>query len=83
MSIEFIDESIATRLFAVSKPSELRAPDGRLVGQFIPAERKGKVSFPEFGMTDEELEARANRPDAKWYTADEVMSRLRELTKES
>jgi hypothetical protein len=39
------------------------------------------MSFPEFGMTDEELKRRENDPNVRWYTADEVMARLRELRK--
>ena len=30
-------------------------------------------------LTDEELDQRLNDPNAKWYTPDEVMARLREL----
>jgi hypothetical protein len=41
------------------------------------------MSYPEFGFTDAELERRANDPDVRWYTADEVMARLRQLRKSS
>jgi len=59
----------------------LCAPDGRVLGQFVPVEPSKKMSFPEFGMTDEELDRIENDPNQKWYTAEEVMARLRELTK--
>jgi hypothetical protein len=74
------DESVVATLSATSSPEEVRAPDGRVLGQFIPA-RTTKMTFPELGMTDEELDRRVNRPDARWYTAEEVMERLRQLRK--
>jgi hypothetical protein len=37
------------------------------------------MSCPEVGLTDEELDERLNDPNAKWYTADEVIARLRKL----
>lgn len=37
------------------------------------------MSRPEVGLTAEELDERLNDPNARWYTADEVMARLREL----
>jgi hypothetical protein len=83
MSVLVKDESLIASLSAMSSPSELHTPDGKVLGRFIPSPGKGKMSYPEFGMTDEELDARASRPDAKWYSADEVMARLRELTKDS
>jgi hypothetical protein len=69
-----VDEQTAAKLH-VEGPHEVRTADGRLLGRFTPA----KMSCPEVGLTDEELDERLNDPNAKWYTTDEVMARLREL----
>lgn len=63
---------------AVGAVVEFRARDGRLLGRFIPAPRPG-IMFPELGKTDEELDRIENEPNARWYTADEVMARIRAL----
>ena len=68
------DEQMAAKL-RVEGPHEVRTADGRLLGRFTPA----KMSCPEIGLTDEELDELLNDPNAKWHTADEVMARLREL----
>jgi hypothetical protein len=78
MSITITDEAAAAALATAKGPQELRGPDGRLLGQFMPAPRPG-MRFPELGITDEELERIQNDPNTKWYTAEEVMARLREL----
>jgi hypothetical protein len=57
---------------------EVRGPDGLLLGRFTPAPRPGRM-FPEFGVTDEEMDRRLNDPDGKWVTGEEVMARLRSL----
>lgn len=57
---------------------EVRGPDGQLLGRFTPAPRPG-MSFPELGITDEEMDRRLNDPNAKWVTGEEVMARLRSL----
>jgi hypothetical protein len=81
MSVQIHDAKAVAVLALATAPVELRAPDGRVLGQFVPVEPSKRMSFPEFGMTDEELERLDNDPNQKWYTADEVMARLRELTK--
>jgi hypothetical protein len=78
MPIIIDDRKTASALTAAVGPEEVRTPDGELLGQFIPA-AKPKMTFPELGLTDEELERRENDPNAKWHTAEEVMARLREL----
>jgi len=78
MSIQIRDEATAAALAAAAGPQEVRGPDGRLLGQFIPTVGP-KMTFPELGITDEELDRRVNDPDAKWYTPEEVMARLREI----
>jgi hypothetical protein len=60
---------------SVEGPHEIRTSDGRLLGRFTPA----TMTYPETGLTDEELDQLANDPNATWYTAEEVMARLREL----
>ena len=81
MSFTISDPSAVSAFAAAKEPIELKAPDGRVLGQFVPVAASKKMSFPEFGMTDEELERLDNDPNQKWYTADEVMARLRDLTK--
>jgi hypothetical protein len=81
MSFVIHDRQAVDTLANAKEPIELKAPDGRVLGQFLPVEPSKKMSFPEFGMTDEELERLDNDPNLRWYTADEVMARLRELTK--
>jgi hypothetical protein len=78
MPIIIADRQTATLLQAANGPEEVRTADGGLLGKFIPAPRPG-LSFPELGLTDEELERRENDPNAKWHTAEEVMARLAEL----
>lgn len=48
---------------------------GRIVGQvaFKP------MTYPEVGLTDEEIKRRRTDPNAKRYTPEEVMARLREI----
>ena len=41
------------------------------------------MMFPELGISDEELERRENDPNARWFTAEEVKSRLNQLRKGS
>jgi len=83
MSEQINDQKAVAELAAATSPIELCAPDGRVLGQFVPVEPSKKMSFPEFGLTDEELDRIDNDPNQKWYTAEEVMARLRELTKKS
>jgi hypothetical protein len=78
MSITILDESTATALATASTPQEVRGPNGVLLGQFIPASLP-KVSFPEFGVTDDELERQLSDPNSRWHTPEEVMARLREI----
>lgn len=77
MSIQIRDEPTAAVLATAAGWHELRGPGGHLLGQFIPAPRPG-MSFPELGVTDEELDSRANDPNG-WVTAAAVEARLREL----
>jgi hypothetical protein len=78
MSILIRDESTLTALTIASEAQDVHGPDGRLLGRFIPVP-KAKMTYPELGMTDEELEERLNDPNATWHTPEEVMARLREI----
>jgi len=79
-----INDPTAVSTFATAKdPIELKAPDGRVLGRFVPVEPSRKMSFPEFGMTDEEIFRMDNDPNTVWYTADAVMERLRQLRKQA
>jgi hypothetical protein len=83
MVVKIQDQSAIATMKAAKSPVELLASDGSYLGRFIPGDESNRMSFPEFGFTDAELERRANDPGVKWYTADEVMARLRQLRKDS
>jgi hypothetical protein len=78
MSIEITPEPTLNALAAARGPQEIRAADGRLLGQFVPLGSQ-KMSFPEFGVPDEEIERELHDPDAAWVGPDEVIARLREI----
>jgi hypothetical protein len=82
VSILISDQPTVTALTTATGPQDVRGPDGRLLGQFIPAPRAG-MTYPELGLTDAELEQRLNDPNAKWHTPEEVMARLREIDRRS
>lgn len=77
MSLTVTDPTLLAAFTASEFPVELRSPDGKLVGRFVPS--IPGMRFPELGITDEEMDRRLNDPDAKWVTGDEVMARLRSL----
>jgi len=70
------DPTLAATLAALSTPQELRDPEGRVLGRYVPA--IPGMSFPEIGLTDAELDAIANDPDG-WVPASEVEARLQTL----
>lgn len=78
MSITILDESMAATLARANSPQDVLGPDGVVLGQFIPASLP-RVSFPEFGITDDELDRQLSDPNEKWLTPDEVVARLREI----
>ena len=78
MSLTITDPQTVAALATATGPElDVRGPDGQLLGQFVPAPRPGMM-FPEFGITDEEMDRRLNDPDG-WVTAEEVNAKLREL----
>jgi hypothetical protein len=78
MPITILDESTATALATASTPQEVVGPNGALLGQFIPASLP-RISFPEFGVPDDELKRQLTDPNEKWVTPEDVMARLREI----
>ena len=78
MSITIRDESTAAALATAAGPLELHGPSGTLLGRFIPATTPS-VSFPEFGLSDEDLNRQLNDPNEVWVTPETVMDRLREI----
>jgi hypothetical protein len=77
MPVHIQDPQSAAALSAAVHPMNVFGPDGQLLGQFWPV--VPGMSFPEFGITDKEIERRLNDPNAKWYTHEEVMARLHSL----
>ena len=71
MSIDITDPQIAAKMAAATESVVVRGPDGRFLGLFLP---EAEVATPI-----EELERRRNDPNAKWYTPEQVMDRLREI----
>jgi hypothetical protein len=81
MSFVIRDQQAIETFAKAREPIEVKAPDGRVLGQFVPVEPGKKMSYPELGITDEEFERRVNDRTVRWYTPDEVMARLRSLRK--
>jgi hypothetical protein len=77
------DPKAVAALESAKAPVDVQTADGRFLGRFIPADPAKKMSFPEFGMTDEEIAREDNDPNTRWYTADEVMARLRQLRRDA
>jgi hypothetical protein len=77
MPLTVTDPATLAALTASPHPVELHDPDGRVIGRFVPP--IPGMTYPEFGMTDEEIERYDNDPNARWVTAEEVEARLRAL----
>ncbi len=79
MTLTIPDVTIAaTFADAIGFGVEVRGPGGQLLGRFTPAPRPG-MSFPELGVTDEELDREIADPNTQWVTAEQVNARMREL----
>lgn len=78
MSIPVQDQAPATVLGAAVGVQDVVGPDGRVLGRFIPEPRPG-MSFPEFGISDDEVARELADPNAVRVTAEDVMARLREI----
>ena len=77
MPLTITDPQTVAAMAAAPHPTTVIGPDGQILGQFSPA--IPGMSFPELGITDEEMDRRLNDPDAKWVTGEEVMARLESL----
>ena len=77
MPLKVDDPTMASAMNAVPHPTNVYGPDGQLLGQFWP--RVPGMSFPELGVTDEELDRIIADPATRWVTGDEVMARLRAI----
>ncbi len=79
MTLTIPDRTIAATFAAATGTGlEVRGPDGQLLGRFHPAPRPG-MSFPELGITDDELDREIADPNTQWVTAEVVNARMREL----
>ncbi len=70
------DPALAASLAALSTPQELLDPQGRVLGQYMPA--VPGMMFPELGIPDAEIKAMLADPEG-WVPAAEVEARLRSL----
>ncbi len=76
MPLTITDPTTVAALTSTTQPRELRAPDGTVMGVFLPT--TPGMTYPESGLTDAELRRRLDDPNG-WVTADAVDARLREL----
>lgn len=76
MNVTIADPATLSALSAAFEGVELRSPDGRTLGRFVPSL---ETTLAAFGMTVEEHNRRRNAPASEWVTGDEVMARLRSL----
>jgi hypothetical protein len=77
MSILIADEQLAAKLDGAEGPVEICSRDGRRLGFFTPA--KPAQHRPEPRISEQEAQRRLSDPNGRWYTADEVAARMREL----
>ncbi len=72
MSITITDD-LADEFGKAGEPVEVRGPDGRLLGTFLPR-------YPgEPDISEEEMQRLEDPTTGKWYTGEEVEAKLREL----
>jgi hypothetical protein len=77
MSILIADDEWAKKLNQFIEPVEIRAPDGKRLGLFTPA--KLNMHPPEPKISADEVTRRLMDPNGKWFTAEEVESKLKKL----
>lgn len=75
MSITISDVNLVGEFGGVIGPVEVRGPDGRYLGEFTPACLK---SLP-LDISEEELRRREDPSTGRWFTAEQVEARLKEL----
>ncbi len=64
------DGDWAKKLDKLDEPVEICTPDGKRLGFFTPAKPR---------VDQDELDQREIDPNTKWYTAEQVMAKLKEL----
>jgi hypothetical protein len=77
MPILIADEQLTAKLEQADTPVEICARDGRRLGFFTPSKPAQHQLEP--GISREEAERRLNDQNAKWFTAEQVEARMREL----
>jgi hypothetical protein len=77
MSILIADEQLTAKLDKADGPLEICARDGRRLGYFSPAKPAKHQLEPR--ISEEELLQRENDHSGKWYTAEEVEARMRDI----
>ena len=73
MSITIADDQLVATLAEAGDPVEITTREGRVLGVFTP-----KPMPPEPNISEEELNHLLADPTAKWYTAAEVETKMRE-----
>jgi hypothetical protein len=67
------DPELIAAMEASKFPQQLVAPDGRVLGRYVPA--IPNMTFPELDVTDDELQRILNDPTG-WVSAEEVKQHL-------
>jgi hypothetical protein len=78
MSQITVDAALRDKLLDTFSEAELRDDQGRLLGKFVPTPDPSFFVIPGLDLPPEEVRRRLS-PDAKTYTPEEVMARLRSL----
>ena len=77
MTILIADDVWTMKLDELREPVEICAPDGRRLGLFTPAQTILPHEQPS--ISEAELQRRETDPEGKWYSAEAVVAKLREL----
>ncbi len=78
MSITVRDEATVASLTAAHEYEEVKGPDGKVLGLFLPRSVPG-MRYPEVEIDVDEMMRTINDPNTKWHTGEEVMARLRKI----
>ena len=73
--VKITDAALEAELRSAKHDVMLKGADGRYLGRYTPID----AASMELGISEEELERRLNDPNAKWFTSQEVIGRLRAL----
>ena len=77
MSILIADEELTEKLDRAESPVEVCSRDGRRLGYFTPVKPAKRRLEPTITM--DEADRRLNDPNAQWFSAEQVATRLKEL----